>query len=148
MHSFWALPRVRRILMILDQDFIFVLIAGTYTPVCLVAMRGNWGWVGFGVIWGLAILGVVLKSTVLQKPSLLADLVYVPMGWLVLLFFRPILESVPVPLAIWMGVGGLSYTVGVVFYAWRTLPFSHVVWHVFVLGGSVSFFMGFALHLA
>lgn len=148
MHSFAAFPRVQRVLGIFDRIFIYVLIAGTYTPVCLIAMRGNWGWVIFAVIWGLAILGITLKSTVLRDSSMIGDLLYVPMGWLVVLVSRPLIESTPPGFIVWMMIGGLCYTVGVVFYAWKKLPFAHVVWHLFVIGGSVSFFMGFALHLA
>ncbi|MFW6293699.1 MAG: PAQR family membrane homeostasis protein TrhA [Spirochaetota bacterium] len=148
LHSFWALPRVRWVFEILDRDFIFVLIAGTYTPFCLVAMRGHLGWVILGIIWGLAIVGIVMKSTVFRESNLIADLLYVPMAWLVVGFYRPLLASVSVDLLIWMIAGGLCYMVGVVFYAWQKLPYSHVVWHLFVLGGSACFFLGFALHLA
>jgi len=148
MHSFAALPRIRRVLLIFDQVFIFVLIAGTYTPACLIAMRDNWGWVVFGIIWGLAAIGIVLKSTVMRESKLTTDLIYVPMGWLIVLVFRPMIESTSVAFAMWMLIGGACYAVGVVFYAWRKLPFSHVIWHLFVIGGSVSFFLAYALHLA
>ena len=148
MHSFAAMPRVRKILLVFDQVFIFVLIAGTYTPPALIAIRGNSGWVVFGLIWGLAVVGIVLKSTVFRDERLSTDLVYVPMGWLIVFFFRPMLEATGRGFAMWMLIGGICYTVGVVFYAWRKLPYSHVIWHLFVIGGSVSFYMAFVLHLA
>ena len=148
MHSFAALPRIRHVLRTIDQVFIFVLIAGTYTPVCLIAMRGSWGWVVFGIIWGLAAAGIILKTVVIRRPSLYTDLVYLPMGWLIILAFRPMLESTSIGFAVWTLIGGGCYTVGMVFYAWKKLPFSHVVWHLFVIGGSISFFLAYALHLA
>lgn len=148
MHSFAAFPRVRRALLVFDRAFIFVLIAGTYTPIALILMRGNGGWLVFGIIWGLALVGVVVKAVLYREDKLVTDLVYLPMGWLVVVFFRQVLESTPPELILWMVIGGVSYTVGVVFYAWQKLPFGHVVWHLFVLAGSISFFLGFALHLA
>ncbi len=148
MHSFAALPRARRVLRIIDQAFIFVLIAGTYTPVCLIAMRDNWGWIVFSIIWALAIIGVLIKTVIVRKPTILTDIIYLPMGWLIVIAFRPMIESTSVGFAIWTLIGGACYTVGMIFYAWKKLPFSHVVWHLFVIGGSVSFFMGYALHLA
>lgn len=148
MHSFAALPRVRHVLRIIDQAFIFVLIAGTYTPLCLIAMRGNAGWLVFGVIWGLAIAGIIVKTMFARKPSLATDFVYLPMGWLIVFAFRPMIESTTPGFVVWTLAGGICYTVGLIFFAWKKLPFNHVIWHLFVIGGSVSFFMAFALHLA
>jgi hemolysin III len=147
LHSFATMPRIRYYLRIIDQAFVFVLIAGTYTPLALVAMRDNWGWTLFGVIWGLAVLGILLKVFI-PRGGVLTDLVYVPMGWLVLLFFRPFLESTSAGFALWALIGGACYTLGVAFYAWKRLPFSHTVWHLFVIAGSLSFFMAYAAHLA
>ena len=147
MHSFAAMPRVRRILLILDQAFIFVLIAGTYTPICLIAIRDSWGWVMFGIVWALAIVGIVLKATVFQKESLKTDIIYVPMGWMIVLIFRPVIQATSTGFIVWALIGGACYTIGVVFYAWRRLPFAHVVWHLFVIAGCVSFYLGYALHL-
>lgn len=148
MHSFAALPRVRDVLRVVDQAFIFVLIAGTYTPVCLIAMRDNVGWIVFGIIWGLAIVGILVKTVFVRRQTMLTDIIYIPMGWLIVFAFRPMIESTSTPFAIWTLIGGACYTVGVVFYAWKRLPFNHVIWHLFVIGGSVSFFLGYALHLA
>ena len=148
MHSFAALPRIRHVLRVIDQAFIFLLIAGTYTPVCLIAMRDNWGWAVFGVIWGLAVIGIVIKTVFVRRPSILTDLIYVPMGWLIVVAARPLVESTPSGFVVWALAGGACYTAGVAFYAWKRLPFNHVIWHLFVLGGSVSFFTAFALHLA
>lgn len=146
MHGFAALPRARRVLDKIDHASIYLLIAGTYTPVCLIAMRANRGWMVFGIIWSLAIVGVALK-TLMRKKNRLVDLLYVPMGWLIVIAFRPMVEATSTPFLVWAIIGGICYTVGFVFYAWRRLPFSHVVWHLFVIGGSLSFFLAYALHL-
>jgi len=146
-HGFAGMPRIRRKFAILDHAFIYVLIAGTYTPLCLIAMRDNWGWVILGIIWGLAIVGIVLKTAFYDKARLATDLLYVPMGWLIVFFVRPLLQTTSVQLVVWALIGGVCYTVGVIFYAWWKFRFSHVVWHLFVLAASVSFFVGYVLHL-
>ena len=148
MHSFAALPRTRYYLRIVDQAFIYLLIAGTYTPVTLTAMRGPWGWTVFGIVWTLAIAGIILKTTVFREHNLVSDLLYIPMGWVVVIAFRPMMKVVPIEFVIWMLAGGAFYTVGVVFYAWRKLPFGEGIWHLFVVGGSVCFFIGYSVHLA
>ena len=147
MHGFATLPRIRRSLAVFDHALIYVLIAGTYTPLCLIAMRGNWGWVILGIIWGLAIIGIVLKTIFFDRTRLIANLLYVPMGWLIVLFFRPLLQTTSVQLIVWAMIGGVCYTGGVIFYAWLKFRFSHVIWHLLVLVASVSFFVGYVLHL-
>ena len=148
MHSFAPLPRVRYYLRAFDQSFVYLLIAGTYTPVTLVAIRGAWGWSIFGIIWGLAAVGVILKSFIITRPHLATDLLYVPMGWLIVIAARPLMQAVPLGFVVWALAGGLSYTVGVAFYAWERLLFNHTIWHFFVLGGSVCFYVAFTLYLA
>ena len=148
MHSFAALPQVRYNLRILDQVFVYVLIAGTYTPLCLVAMRGDWGWVVFGVVWGLAALGSFLKTCVYRERHILTDLLYLPMGWFVLVVIRPLIRATTPGLLLWMLIGGACYTAGMVFYAWKRMPFSHTIWHLSVVAGNVSFFLAYAMHLA
>lgn len=148
MHSFAALPRIRYYLRIVDQCFIYLLIAGTYTPVILVGMRDVWGWTVLGLVWAFAAVGIILKATIFRTPHIISDLLYIPMGWTLIIAIRPMIRVLPTGLLIWMLIGGLSYTLGVPFYAWRRLPFSHTVWHLFVIAGSVSFFLGFSLYLA
>lgn len=149
MHSFASLPRVRHYLRIIDQSFIFLLIAGTYTPVALVWMRGPWGWSIFGVIWACAVIGIVFKAIAHRHATkIIGDLLYIPMGWLIVIAARPFLQMTPPGMALWMLIGGLCYTIGVMFYAFRRIPFGHTIWHLFVIGGSVSFFLGFSLYLA
>lgn len=148
MHSFAALPRVRHYLRIIDQAFIFLLIAGTYTPMTLIAMRGNGGWVVFGVIWTIALIGIVLKVAVFRRPHIASDLLYLAMGWVIVFAFRRVSEVVPRGFIVSMIIGGVTYTLGVLFYALKRVPFSHVIWHIFVLGGSISFFLGYAVYVA
>lgn len=131
--------RAKAVLRVLDHSAIFLLIAGTYTPFTLVNLRGPWGWSLFGTIWGLAALGIVFQIGLLRRPIVSVAL-YVAMGWTVLIALRPLLGAVaPGGLALLVG-GGLAYTVGIVFYAWRRLPYGHAVWHLLVLAGSVLHF--------
>ena len=138
-HSFPQL-KVKRVLRKFDHAAIFLLIAGTYTPFMLVSLRGPWGWSLFGVIWGLAITGVVLKMYFVHRFPKLSTAIYVLMGWLCVIAAKQMLIQVP-PISItFLVIGGLSYTIGVVFYAWKKLPYNHAIWHLFVLGGSVMHF--------
>jgi hemolysin III len=148
MHGFWAFPRFRYYLRILDQVLIYVMIAGTYTPLCLIAMRGNGGWWIFGIIWGLAVVGIFLKGVVFKEPHIASDLLYLPMGWMLLFFLRPLIETVPTGFLVWALIGAASFSIGIIFYILQRFPFFHTIWHLFVIAGSVSFFLGYALHLA
>jgi hemolysin III len=137
-----ALPRGRakRVFGILDHAAIFLLIAGTYTPFTLVTLRGPWGWSLFGVIWGLAVGGIVLEGVSRGRARRLQLLVYLAMGWLIVVAARPLVERLPTGGLVLLFTGGLAYTFGVLFFVWRRLRFHHAVWHVFVLGGSVCHF--------
>jgi hemolysin III len=139
-HSFRS-PRLKRIFRYLDHSAIYLLIAGTYTPFLLVNLRGPWGWSLFGVIWGLAVIGIVFNFVLMGRSRLLAGLVYIGMGWLVLIAIKPLVASVPSGGIAWLAAGGLSYTFGVIFYVWKQLPFNHTIWHLFVLGGSLCHFV-------
>ena len=135
-----AHPRAKRLLRLFDHGAIFLLIAGTYTPFTLVSMRGPWGWSLFGVVWGLALLGVCFQSGLLRRWEGLRVGLYVAMGWVVVLAFRPLVASMELGGLVLLIAGGLAYTLGIVFYAWERLPFSHAVWHLFVLAGSTLHF--------
>ena len=140
-------PGAKKVLRILDHAAIFVLIAGTYTPFTLVNLRGGWGWTLFVLIWGLALVGIVYKVTASSRFRLLSVLLYLAMGWLVLVAIEPLVVSVAVP-GLWLLLaGGLCYTLGLVFFLWRRLPYSHAVWHVFVLAGSICHFFAVLLYL-
>lgn len=129
-------PRRKHVLRIFDHASIFLLIAGTYTPIVLISLQGSWGWSLFGVIWGLALGGIVFQIFFVSRFRVLQTLIYMLMGWLVVIAVKPLLAKVPVPGLIWLLLGGLSYTVGALFYLWKKLPFNHAVWHLFVLAGS------------
>jgi len=129
-------PRLKRALKIFDHSAIYLLIAGTYTPFLLVNLRGGWGWSLFGVVWGLALAGILLKFWFVDHFQILSTTVYLLMGWLAVIAVRPLLEMVPTAGLLWLLAGGFFYTIGVVFYAWKRIPYNHVIWHVFVMAGS------------
>lgn len=130
----------KRILKVIDHAAIYLLIAGTYTPFTLISLRGPWGWSLFGTIWGLALLGVVLKITMLGKLARISTLVYLAMGWIVLIAIKPLLAVVAPGGMMLLLFGGLAYSIGVIFYVWKKLPYNHAVWHLFVLAGSLFHF--------
>jgi hemolysin III len=130
-------PGAQRILHVLDHAAIYVLIAGTYTPYALIGLQGATGWWLFGIIWSLALLGVVFKLFFTGRFDKLSVGLYLAMGWLVVGFAKPIMQTVDADV-IWLAAaGGLAYSLGVVFYLWRSLPHNHTVWHLFVIFGSV-----------
>ncbi len=133
--------KAKYVFEILDHCTIYVLIAGTYTPFTLVALRGPWGWSLFGAVWGLAVLGTVFKAMFLSRFRVLSAVVYLLMGWLVVVAVRPLLQHVAAAGIGWLLAGGVIYSAGLIFYAWKKLPFHHTVWHVFVLVGSGCHFV-------
>jgi hemolysin III len=139
-HSF-PQPRVKHLFKIFDHCGIYLLIAGTYTPFCLVTLRDANGWLLFGVIWSLAVLGIAFEAFWPYRPRWLSALIYLGMGWMVVLSMQPLVANLD-PAGIWLLVaGGLAYTVGTVFYVMKRVPYMHAVWHVFVLAGSVCHFL-------
>ncbi len=141
-------PRAKRLFRILDHAAIYLLIAGTYTPFVLVTLRGTWGWSLFGVVWGLAVLGVVFKSLWIGRFPVLSTLLYLLMGWGVVVAIEPLRAALPVPALVWLVAGGLIYTVGVVFFALdRRYRWAHPVWHLFVLAASACHFVAVLLYV-
>jgi hemolysin III len=134
-------PHFRRILKILDHSAIYLLIAGTYTPFLLVNLRGAWGWSLLGVVWGLAIAGIIFKVWFVDRFKILSTAIYVAMGWLALIAVKPLFAAVPITGFICLVAGGLLYTVGVLFFAWKRLPYNHAIWHVFVMAGSICHYL-------
>jgi hemolysin III len=130
----------KKVFRILDHSSIFLLIAGTYTPFLLVSLRGRWGWSLFGVIWALAITGIVFKAIFIHRMKKLSVVIYILMGWLILIALKPMLANIPKAGLWWLAGGGLAYTGGVVFYAMKSVKFAHAVWHLFVLAGSICHF--------
>lgn len=129
--------RWRRFFQKLDHAAIFLLIAGTYTPFTLGPLRGAWGWTLFGIVWAMALIGVVLKIFFAGKADVLSTLAYLAMGWLVIIAIKPLIAAVPPGALWWLIAGGVCYSLGTIFYLWTKLPYNHAVWHVWVLGGSV-----------
>jgi hemolysin III len=133
-------PRAKRVFRTLDHASIYLLIAGTYTPFLLVNLRGGWGWALFGVVWGLGLFGVALEAGAKRLANSLSLVLYIGIGWVAAVAVKPLLDTVPPGGLVLLVLGGLAYTGGVVFYCWRRLPYNHVIWHVFVVAGSVCHF--------
>jgi hemolysin III len=133
--------RARAIFRVLDHSAIFLLIAGTYTPFALVSLRGPWGWTLLGIVWGLAALGITAKAVFGTRWPIFSTVIYVGMGWVVVVAVKPLIAHVPPAAIAWLVAGGVAYTGGVVFYAWTRLRYSHAIWHLFVLAGSVCHYV-------
>jgi hemolysin III len=133
-------PNAKLTLRLFDHAAIFLLIAGTYTPFTLVNLRGPWGWSLFGVIWGLALLGIAFQGTLLRRWPAVSVGLYVAMGWAVVVAVKPLLATVAPGGLMLLLAGGLAYTLGIGFYAWERLPYHHAIWHIFVLAGSLAHF--------
>jgi len=138
-----ALPRNRakRIFQVLDHAAIFLMIAGTYTPFTLGVLRGTWGWTLFGLVWGLAIAGVVHTSVGGIRYPKLSTWLYLAMGWLILIAVKPLWLRMSSAGLFWLSAGGAAYTVGVVFYAAKQVRYSHFIWHLFVITGTACHFI-------
>ncbi len=138
----WPRGRIKSVFQVIDHSAIFLLIAGTYTPFTLGPLRGVWGWTILALIWALAIFGVILKSVHgTEKRKKLSMTLYLGMGWLVLIAFRPLILHVPVPSLAWLVAGGVAYTGGVFFFVSKRSRYTHFVWHLFVLLGTACHFL-------
>lgn len=138
-HSFTK-AKIKNLFARFDHSAIFLLIAGTYTPFVLTTLRGPLGWTLFGIIWGLAISGIIIRSIYLTRFRKLMVGIYVTMGWMFLIAIVPMIRNLPASSIIFLFTGGGCYSLGVIFYAWRNLKYSHGIWHLFVLAGSISHF--------
>ena len=138
-HSVWHL-QTKKILQRLDHSAIFLLIAGTYTPFALVNMRGPWGWTLFGAVWFLALLGIALQLFPRRRNERLSLILYLGMGWMAVAAIKPFVAGVETGGLILLLIGGLFYSLGVIFYVWRQLSYHHAIWHGFVLAGSTFHF--------
>ena len=132
--------RIKRVLKTLDHSAIFLLIAGTYTPFVMVSLRGAWGWSLFGTIWGLAIVGIIIQLTPLAKIKTLSVGLYLAMGWVAIIAVKPMVAALNLSGFTLLLLGGITYSIGVIFYVWKKLPYGHAIWHLFVLGGSIFHF--------
>jgi len=141
-------PRTRARLKVFDHCSIYLLIAGTYTPFTLIALRGHVGWWLFAAIWSLALVGIVFKLFFTGRFKLLSTMVYVAMGWLVVVAIKPVLAALDDWTFGWMLAGGLVYTLGTVFYHRPSMRYSHAVWHLFVIGGSACHYVAVLAQVA
>ena len=134
---------------VVDHSAIYILIAGTYTPFMLTTLRGQLGWTLFGVTWGMAAVGITLKLFFTGRFTVVSTLMYVAMGWLIIFAIKPLAAALPEAGIYWLIVGGISYTVGAILYAIKSIPYNHAIFHFFVLFGSFSHFMavyGYIIH--
>lgn len=138
-----ALPqgRAKHVFHVLDHSAIYLLIAGTYTPFTLGVLQGGWGWTLFGLVWGLAAVGVTIKLVAGIRWHAISTAVYVGMGWLIVIAAKPLWESLPLAGLAWLLAGGIAYTAGVYFYANKNMRFGHFVWHLFVVAGTACHFV-------
>jgi len=141
--------RAKAILQKLDHNAIYLLIAGSYTPIALVTLHGPWGWTLFGLSWALAMVGIAQELTLGRRTRKLSMVLYLLMGWLVVVAIKPLIAAMPAAGLAWLVAGGLVYSVGIYFYVYgeRRKHF-HGIWHLFVLGGSVAHFMCILLYVA
>ena len=140
--------RARHVLRIIDHSAIYLLIAGTYTPFVLVPLHGKLGWLLFAIVWGLAILGILFKSFAIGRFAIASVVVYVGMGWLGVFVMRPLLHALTWQGIFWIVLGGLLYTVGIVFFAFDRLSYFHALWHLFVLAGSTCHYFAVLFYVA
>lgn len=133
-------PLAKRVFKTLDHCAIYLLIAGTYTPFTLVTINGPWGWTLFGIIWSGALAGIIFKSISTNRFRHSATFLYLIMGWAALIAIKPMISQLPVGGLVWLLAGGFAYSIGVGFYLWKRQLFTHTIWHLFVLGGSVCHF--------
>jgi len=139
--------RAKNFLQVVDHCCIYLLIAGTYTPFTLVVLRGGWGWTLFGLVWGIAVAGILFRLVFGNRYRPVAVASYVLMGWLCVIAAKPILTLVPLGAILWIVAGGLAYTSGVFFFSSKRIPHAHAIWHIFVLGGSICHYVAVLLYV-
>ncbi|SDX35789.1 PAQR family membrane homeostasis protein TrhA [Salimicrobium album] len=139
-HSF-PQGKIKDLFEIFDHASIYLFIAGTYTPILLIALGGKLGWTLFGIVWGAALVGVVFKIFFVKKFVVLSTLIYVLMGWMIVIAWDALTASLAPGGVIFLVAGGLAYTVGALFYVWRGFTHHHMIWHLFVLAGAILHFV-------
>ncbi len=145
-HSFQK-PKIKQIFRTFDHISIFILIAATYTPLTLINLRGPWGWSIFSVVWGLALFGIIVECTPLRRFRLASVLLYLGMGWTIVVAVKPLMALVQPGGTALLLAGGLFYTFGCIFYAWKKLPYNHAIWHLFVIAGSACHFFAILFYV-
>ena len=139
-HSF-SRQHVKSVLKVFDHAAIYILIAGNYTPFTLIPLHGKFGWSIFALVWGLALVGIIFKIFFVKRFKYFSTICYLLMGWMAVLMVKPLLAVLPAAAIYWLVAGGILYTIGTVFYLDKQIPYNHAVWHLFVIGGSVSHFI-------
>lgn len=145
-HSFRK-EKLKALFRIFDHISIFVLIAATYTPLTLINLRGPWGWSIFAIVWGLALFGIIVECTSLRRFRLASVLLYLGMGWTIVVAAKPLMAMVERGGTTLLLIGGLFYTFGCIFYAWKKLPYNHAIWHLFVICGSCCHFFAILFYV-
>ena len=139
--------KVKNVFRYMDLIAIFILIAGTYTPIALILLKGAWGWTLFGLAWGFAIAGIIYQAVFLNRFKWISISIYLGMGWLAVVAIQPLMAVMPFGLFLWILAGGLFYTLGSVFYLIDSIKFFHFIWHLFVIAGTVCHFFGLIFYL-
>jgi len=147
LYHFIPVSRAKKIFQRLDHAMIYQLIAGTYTPFTLVNLRGPWGWSLFGVVWGVALSGLLLELSMSKRLSWLSVMLYLCLGWLIVIAGKPLMANLAGAGVVLLVTGGLFYSLGVIFYLWKSLPFQHAIWHLFVIAGSLCHFFSIFLYV-
>ncbi|WP_280166157.1 PAQR family membrane homeostasis protein TrhA [Priestia aryabhattai] len=145
-HSFPE-GKVKDLFEIFDHSSIYLFIAGTYTPFLFIAVKGTTGWTLFGIVWGIALAGIVFKAFFVKKFLFISTILYVFMGWMIVFAWDSLTQNIAHQGIVLLVVGGLLYTIGAVFYVWRGFRFHHMIWHMFVLGGTVLHFLAIILYV-
>ena len=148
LYHFFTSPRWKALFQALDHACIYLLIAGSYTPITLITLRGAWGWTLFGIVWSMALVGIFIKLLASgKKDHWISTALYLAMGWLVVIALEPLIKNISGTGMALLVAGGLSYSLGIVFFVWHKLPFNHAIWHLFVLGGSICHVLAITLHV-
>jgi hemolysin III len=145
-HSFPS-GKLKDLFEIFDHTSIYLFIAGTYTPFTLTIIKGPLGWSLFGIVWGIALIGTIFKAFFTKKYVFLSTIFYIAMGWIIVIAWKPLLEGLSTGGIVLLIAGGLAYTIGTVFYVWRAFPYHHMVWHLFVLAGTICHFFAVLLYV-
>lgn len=139
--------KTKKMFQIFDHSAIYLLIAGSYTPITLISLHGSWGWTLFGFVWGTALMGILMKIFLFKKTQVISVILYLFMGFLIIAATKPLLEAVPIKMLFWIVIGGLFYLLGVFFFFAPKIHYHHTIWHLFVLAGSIFHFFAILLYL-
>ncbi len=141
MYHITKAPKIRARLRVFDHAAIYILIAGTYTPYCLVTLHGAWGWTVFGINWSIAVIGIILKLFFTGRFKVLSTITYLFMGWVVVIAIKPLMHSLPAAGLLWLAASGVCYTIGAILYSIKRIHLNHAIFHIFVLLGSACSFV-------